>query len=124
MLVNCQINVPVTNGKTYAVSFDAAIHSPYDVSNHFCRENARELGLESEMHITQGCIPSVGKYVEDQLEAMGFVRPEGRAEVQQVQAQQQEIQQQEQQVQEVQQEVSGESSAETATANAPVATEQ
>lgn len=69
-----QVNVPVTNGKTYAISFDAAIHSPYDVSNHFCRENAQELGLESETHVIQGCVPSVGKYIADQLESMGYVR--------------------------------------------------
>ena len=67
--------MPVTNGKTYAISFDAAIHSPYDVSNHFCRENAQELGLETEVHVTQGCVPSVGQFIAAQLESLGYVRP-------------------------------------------------
>jgi hypothetical protein len=70
-----QVNVPVTNGKTYAVSFDAAVHDPYQVSEHFCRENAAALGLQSELQITQGCVPSVGKYIAEQLDAVGFVRP-------------------------------------------------
>lgn len=72
-----QVNVPVTNGKTYAVSFDAAVHDPYQVSEHFCRENAEALGLQSELQITQGCVPSVGKYIAEQLDAVGFVRPNG-----------------------------------------------
>lgn len=70
-----QVNVPVTNGKIYAISFDAAVHDPFQVSEHFCRENAAALGLERELQITQGCVPSVGKYIAEQLELVGFVHP-------------------------------------------------
>lgn len=72
-----QVNVPVTNGKTYAISFDAAVHDPFQVSEHFCRENAAALGLEQELQIQQGCIPSVGKYIAEQLASVGFVRQSG-----------------------------------------------
>jgi hypothetical protein len=68
------VSVPVNNGKTYAITFDGARHDPYEVSEHFCRENAADLGLETDAQVTQGCAPSVGKYIAEQLESVGFVR--------------------------------------------------
>lgn len=76
-----EVNVPVTNGKTYAISFDAAVHGPFQVSEHFCRENAAALGLEGEAQIVQGCIPSVGRYIAEQLASAGFVKPTEAAAV-------------------------------------------
>ena len=76
-----QVNVPVTNGKTYAISFDAAVHDPFEVSEHFCRENYIALNLLSESQIVQGCIPSVGKYIVEQLNSVGFFRTTVEGEV-------------------------------------------
>ena len=69
------IKVPVTNGKTYAIKFDAAVHTPFQVSEHFCRENAAALGLASALQIRPGCVPSVGQYIAEQLQLAGFVAP-------------------------------------------------
>jgi hypothetical protein len=67
-----QIKIPAANGKVYSLTFDASKHNPYQVSDHFCHEQQIELGLQSETHIQEGCIPVVAKYIEQQLQSVGF----------------------------------------------------
>jgi len=54
----------------FSVSFDAAVQKPLTVATHFCNERAQELGLSSQLDIDNGCIPSISKYISDQLALM------------------------------------------------------
>lgn len=54
----------------FSVSFDAAVQEPVAVATHFCNERAPELGLLSQLDIDNGCIPSISKYITDQLAVM------------------------------------------------------
>lgn len=54
----------------FSVSFDAALQEPVAVATHFCNERAQELGLLSQLDIDNGCIPSISKYISEQLTVM------------------------------------------------------
>jgi len=69
-----QVKLPVRGGQVFAVTFDAAQHNPYNVAGFFCRVKHVELGLETEDHLLHGCVPSVGRYMAEQLAAMGYVQ--------------------------------------------------
>lgn len=71
-IIQVQIKIPITDGNTFSISFDAARQSPQSVASYFCNQRAKELGLLNQQDIDSGCVPSISTYILEQLASIGY----------------------------------------------------